>query len=310
MSTKKIILVTGATGAQGGSVANALLQGGQYAVRILTRNAASEKAKALAAAGAEVVIGDLSNRGSLKAAVDGCYGVFGLTNFWEHFEKEYDQGANLIDAVAESNVQHFVLHTLADYHELSNGQYPVPHCDMKAALKRYTKQKGLPATFLEVAFYYENFFTFFPPQRDTFGTYQFGFPQGHTKLAAVSVKDVGGIVARIFAEPEAFIGRTLGAVGADRTCDEYAAAMTRILGVPVQYNYIPRDLYASFGFPGAVELANMFEVQRLYIPNRQKEMEEAYRLNPEMQTFEDWLRKNKELFLAKLQSQSIAAEVY
>ena len=309
MSTKKMILVTGATGAQGGSVAKALLHGGQYAVRILTRHASSEKAKAFAAAGAEVAVGDLNDKASLKAAVDGCYGVFGLTNFWEHFEKEYDLGVNLIDAVANANVQHFVLHTLADYSQLSNGKYPVPHCDMKAALKRYTKQKALPATFLEVAFYYENFLTFFPLQQDQFGTYQFGFPQGHTKLAMVSVEDVGGIVARIFTEPEAFIGRTVGAVGADRTCDEYADAMTRIFGVPVQYNYIPRDLYASFVFPGAVELANMFEVQRLYIANRQNEMDESYRLNPDLQTFESWLSKNKSRFLARLNPQRATAEV-
>jgi uncharacterized protein YbjT (DUF2867 family) len=310
MATKKTILVTGATGAQGGSVAQALLQNGQYDVRILTRRPDSEKAVALHEMGATVYAGDFSDKDSLKAAVDGCYGVFGLTNFWEHYEKEYDLGVNLIDAVAAAGVQHFVLHTLADYNALSGGQFPVPHCDMKAALKRYTKQRGVPATFLEVAFYYENFFTFFPPLPDQFGTYQFGFPQGHTKLAMVSVADVGGIAARIFAEPEAFVGRTIGAVAADATCDDYAATMTRVLGMPVHYNYIPRDLYASFGFPGAVELANRFEVQRLYIPSRQRDLEESYRLNPGMQTFESWLLKNKEALIARMQPQEVADVVY
>ncbi len=309
MTNKRIILVTGATGAQGGSVVRALLQRGEYSVRILTRNAVSEKALALQAQGAEIAVGNLDDKASLAAALDGCYGVFGITNFWEHFGKEYSQGVNLIDAVAESNVKHFVLHTLADYQELSGGRFPVPHCDMKAALKRYTKQKGLPATFLEVAFYYENFFTFFPPKPDQFGTYQFGFPQGHTKLAMVSVEDVGAIVAQVFAQPEAYIGRTVAAIGADDACDEYAAIMTRVLGLPVQYNYIPRDLYASFGFPGAEELANMFEVQRLYITSRQKEMEEAYRMNPAMQPFEKWLRKNKDRFVALLQQQVATEEV-
>ncbi len=310
MATKKTILVTGATGAQGGSVARALLHQGQYQVRILTRNPGSEKAAALGQMGAENFAGDFSNRESLLAAVQGCYGVFGLTNFWEHFEKEYELGVNLIDAVSAAGVQHFVLHTLADYNALSNGQFPVPHCDMKAALKRYTKQKNLAATFFEVAFYYENFFSFFPPVPDQFGTFQFGFPQGNTRLAMVSVNDVGAVVAGIFAEPEAFVGRTVGAVGADDTCHHYAAQMTRILGVPVQYNYIPRDLYASFGFPGAVELANMFEVQRLYIPSRQRDLEVSYRLNPAMQTFEDWLQKNKAAFLARLQPKELAEPVY
>jgi uncharacterized protein YbjT (DUF2867 family) len=310
MPTKKTILVTGATGAQGGSVAQALLQSGQYQVRVLTRRPQSDKAVALQESGAILYTGDFSDKESLKTAVNGCYGVFGLTNFWEHFEKEYDLGINLIDAAAAAGVQHFVLHTLPDYNALSGGQFPVPHCDMKAALKRYTKQKGIPATFLEVAFYYENFLTFFPPTPDQFGNYQFGFPQGQTKLAMVSVADVGGIVNGIIAEPEAFIGRTVGAVGADGTCDEYAAAMTRILGLPVHYNYIPRDLYASFGFPGAVELANMFEVQRLYIPNRQREQEESYRLNPGMQTFESWLMKNKEALLARMRPAAVEDLVY
>jgi hypothetical protein len=211
--------------------------------------------------------------------------------------------------VAESGIKHFVLHTLPDYFELSGGRIPVPHCDQKAALKRYSRQKGLPATYLEVAFYYENFFTFFLPRRDELGNYQFGFPQGYTPLAMVSVEDVGGIVTRIFDEPELFIDRTMGAVGADRTCDEYAASMTRILGVPVQYNHIPHELYAGFDFPGAQELANMFEVQRLYIPNRQKEMEESYRLNPDMQTFETWLAKNKRRLLERLQLKPVAEGV-
>lgn len=70
----------------------------------------------------------------------------------------------------------------------------------------------------------------------------------------ISVEDIGGIVARIFNEPEAFTGRTVGAVGADWSCEEYAAATPPIPGVPVQYKYVSRDLYASFGFPGAAEV--------------------------------------------------------
>ncbi|KIC89751.1 NmrA family NAD(P)-binding protein [Flavihumibacter sp. ZG627] len=77
-----MILVTGATGAQGGSVAKALLEQGKFGVRVLTRNAGSEKALELAAAGAEIVTGDLDDKTSLLQAKQGVYGVFGLTNFW------------------------------------------------------------------------------------------------------------------------------------------------------------------------------------------------------------------------------------
>ena len=301
MTKKKTILVTGATGAQGGSVAKALLQKGEFAVRILTRNAASEKALALQAMGAEIAEGDMADVGSLEKAMKDCYGVFGVTNFWEHYNREYELGINLVEAVAASGISHFVLHTLPDYSALSGGELAVPHCDIKAALKAHSQQLRLPATYLQLAFYYENFLSYFPPMPDQFGTFQFGFPQGHTKLAMVSVEDTGPIVARIFAEPETYIGRTLTAVGADDTCDAYAAAMTRILELPVQYNYIPRELYRTFDFPGAEELANMFEVQRLYIPGRQQEMDECYRIHPAMQSFESWLEKHKEQLVEHLQ---------
>jgi uncharacterized protein YbjT (DUF2867 family) len=300
MQTKKTILVTGATGAQGGSVARALLAENNFAVRILTRNPGGANAIALQQAGAQTVSGDMNDAESLKAAMKDCYGVFAVTNFWEHFENEYQQGKNLVDAVKEMNIRHFVLHTLPDYSKLSSGKYPTPHCDIKAALQEYTKQLGIPATFIQVAFYYENFLNFFPLQHIGDGRFAFGFPQGDTKLAMVAVEDIGGIVASIFNHPAAYIGRVVGAVGADDTCSNYAAIMSKVLDVPVQYNYIPRDVYAAFNFPAAAELANMFEVQRLYITNRQLHLIESYGLNPAMQTFENWLMENKNKFTALL----------
>ncbi|MDB5278709.1 MAG: NmrA-like family domain containing 1 [Ferruginibacter sp.] len=303
MNQKKTILVTGATGAQGGSVAKALLAENNFTVRVFTRNAQSEKALELQQAGAEVVTGDLDDIDSIKNAMHNCYGVFGVTNFWEHFEKEYQQGKNLIEAVKQMNVEHFVLHTLPDYNKLSNGQYPTPHCDIKAALQAYTNTQNIPATFMQVAFYYENFFTFFPLQKSADGGYSFGFPQGDTKLAMVSIEDLGPVVAAVFNHPAEYIGRTVGVVGADDTCYEYAATLSRVLEKKVNYHYIPRDEYAALGFAGAEELANMFEVQRLYIPQRQIDLIESYGLNPAMQPFERWLSKNKSRFTAMMQTE-------
>jgi len=310
MSKERTILVTGATGAQGGSVAKALLQQGLFAVRILTRNPGSQKAVELKRMGAEVFVGDMFDETSLEAAMKNCYGVFGVTSYWEHFKKEFSQGMNLVEAVAASNVEHFVFHTMPDYKALSGGVLDVPHCDIKALLKSYSQELRLPATYLQVAFYYENFLNLFPLKQDQFGTFQFGFPQGHSKLAMVSVEDIGPIVANVFAQPENYIGRTLTAVGADETCDTYAASMTKVLRIPVQYNHIPRDLYRNLGFTGAAELANFFDVQRVYISNRQKEMRESYELNPKMQTFESWLAKNKERFLAHFHYQLVEEVIY
>ncbi|MFT3932552.1 MAG: NmrA/HSCARG family protein [Chitinophagaceae bacterium] len=300
MNLKKLILVTGATGAQGSSVVKALLADNEFAVRILTRNASSEKALALKALGASVAEGDMNDVESLKNAMKDCYGVYGVTNFWEHFDNEYQLGKNLVDAVKESNIQHFVFHTLPDLHKLSHGKYPVPHCDMKAKLEQYTRSLSIPATFIRIAFYYENFFNFFPLQRNEDNSYSFGFPQGDTKLAMISVEDIGGMVATIFNHPQEYIKRVVGAVGADETCYEYAATMSKVLQKEVRYHYIPHNEYAALGFPGAEELANMFEAQRLHINNRLIDLIETYALNPQAQTFEKWVAKNKTRFEAMM----------
>lgn len=297
---KKIILVTGATGAQGGSVAKALLDKNQFSVRILTRNPKSKKALALQLAGAEVVQGDLNDVESLKRSMNGCYGVFGVTDFWEHYEDEYRLGKNLVDAVSLSNIKHFVFSSLANYGQLSKGVLPVQSYDMKAELQSYAKSLNLPATFVQASFYYENLFGFFPLQKDEAGDYFFGSPQGDTKLATISVEDYGGIVATVFEYPNEYIGRTFRAVGTDSTCAEYASILSDVLQQKVYYKYIPREEFAALGFPGAKEFANMFEVQRLYIPNRLVDMIESYGLNSNMHSFKNWAIKNKSKIEATL----------
>ncbi len=296
MQSKKIILVTGATGAQGGSVARALLQHNNFSVRIFTRNAQSPQAIALEAAGAEIFQGDLEDTASLAKAVEGCYGVYGVTNFWEHFEKEAVHGRNLINAVMHAGVEHFIFHTLPDYQKISNGMYRVPHCDIKASLQHYAASVGIPATFIHMAFYYENFLSFFPPQKGADGKFHVGFPQGDTKLAMASVEDLGYVVAAIFNHPSDYIGRTVGVVGDDQPCQSYAASMSAHMQQDIQYSHIPYENYAALGFPGAEELAAMFEVQRLFIKGRQQDLEESRSLYPGMRSFDQWMAENKGRF--------------
>ncbi|MBS1661208.1 MAG: NmrA/HSCARG family protein [Bacteroidetes bacterium] len=309
IQTRPTILVFGATGAQGSSVAYRLLKNRGYHVRCITRNPGSEKALALEAAGAEIVGGDLDDIHSLLDAMQGCYGVFGVTNFWEHFEKEFQQGKNLIDAAHQSGIAHLIFSSLPSYSDLSSGQLPVPHCDIKAALENYARSLQIPATFIHMPFFYENFFSFFPPQKEADGNYYFGFPQGNTPLAMTSAEDLGPIVALIFSCPTLYMGRTVGVVGEDRPCKEYAAIMSRVLGVTIRYRHIQRDIFAGFGFPGAEELANMFEVQRLYIPRRSQHVMESYGMNPGMQSFESWVLRNKTQFLELLNQPEYAQEI-
>jgi len=291
-----MVLVTGATGAQGGSVARHLLRGGRFAVRALTRKPEAEKARVLRAAGAEVVQADLEDIMALRAAMEGCYGVFGVTNYWEHFDGEYRQGRNLVDAVAASKVEHFVFSTLPFAKKISHGVLEVPHLDVKGRLEEYARSKPTPATFVHVAFYFENFLSHFSPRRRTSGDYAFGFPQGETPLAAVCVEDVGGVVSAILERRDEWLGRTLGIVGDHLPPGRYAESMGRVLGRPIVYSHIPREVFASLGFPGAADLANMFEFNRIFMPSRQADLQQSRELYPGIQSFEAWLQANAERF--------------
>ena len=290
----KTILVFGATGGQGGSVARHLLSRGQFAVRAFTRNPESPAAQALAEAGAEVVQGNLDDVASIEAALDGVYGVFGVTNFWEHFAKEAEQGRNLVSAVAKANVKHLVLSTLPPIEKATGGALRSPHFDIKAEYEDYARSLGIPSTFIHVPFYYDNFLAFFPPRPAGDGTYQFGFPQGDTPLAAMAVEDVGAIVARVFEQPDKYLGQVLRLAGDEIPPQQYAETMSRYTGADVRYAYIPRETFAAFGFPGAEDLADMFEFYRLHIPSRKQEIAEWRAIVPELMTFDAWMAKNKE----------------
>lgn len=171
-------------------------------------------------------------------------------------------------------------------------------------MARYCQSKpGLNFTFVHPAFYFENFLSYFPPQPNGDGTFSFGFPQGTTPLAGIAIEDLGGIVAPVFSQPQTYIGKTVGAVTVDLTGAEYAEQMSEVLGIKVTYNDIPRDVFASFGFPGAEDLANMFTLNKLYITSRKEEMEESHRLFPGFTSFAQWMKENKQHLNQSLKNQ-------
>ena len=299
---RPVVLVTGATGAQGGSVVRHLLRRGRFAVRALTRNPGGAAASELRELGAEVVRSDLSDFASLRDAIAGCYGVFGVTNFWEHFDGEYQQGLNLVDAVSDSGVGHFVFSTLPGVGDLTHGALSVPHFDLKARMEAYARSLSVPATFVHIAYYFDNFLSFFVPRRQEDGSYRFGFPQGDTRLAGVAAEDVGGVTATIFERGAEFIGRSLYVVGDDLAPVDYAAVMTRVTGRPITYAHIPREVFASFGFPGAADLADMFEFYRTRVPNWQADLVRSRELYPDIQSFEGWVAKHRTRLESALES--------
>jgi uncharacterized protein YbjT (DUF2867 family) len=309
MSDKKIIAIVGATGAQGGGLAEAILSDSQseFSVRAITRNINSDKAKALASRGAEVVSADLDNVESLTKAFRGAYGVYALTNFWEHFspEKETAQAKNIADAALEAGVQHVIWSSLEDTRNwvpLSDnrmptlmGKYKVPHFDSKGEAEKFFQQPGLTSTILRTSFYWDNFIYFgLGPKKGADGKLAITFPMGDKRLPGIAASDIGKCAYGIFKAGDTYKNKTIGIAGEHLTGAQMAASFTRVLGIDVKYNDVPADVYRSFGFPGADEMGNMFQFKRDfeadYVGGR--DLQQARSINPALQSFDQWLDQN------------------
>ena len=309
MAEKNVIAVVGATGAQGSGLVRAILAdpNGGYAVRALTRNPAGDKAKALAAAGAEVVPADLDDRSSLERAFNGANGAYCLTNFWEHFsaEKEVAQAENMARAAKTAGVRHVIWSTLEDtrrWMPLSDdrmptlhGKYKVPHFDGKGEADAKFREQGVPTTWLLTSFYWENFIFFGSgPKRGADGKLALTLPLGDAKLPGIAVEDIGKCAYAIFRRDKEFIGRTVGIAGEHLSGQEMASAMSAALGQEVRYVDVPPEVFRGFGFPGADDVGNMFQFKRDFNEDYRKArpVEFARSLNPEMQNFKTWLGRH------------------
>src|SRR5262245_59900322 len=309
--SKRVITVFGATGAQGGGLARAILadSSGQFSVRAVTRKPDSPNARALAAEGAEIVVADIDDVASLERAMAGTYGVYAVTNYWEHFspEKEYTQATDLAEAARRAKVEHIIWSTLEDTREtlpadgkrmpVLAGKYNVPHFDAKGAANKEFTSRGLPVTLLFTSFYWENFIYFgMGPKPGPDGELAIAFNMGDAKMPAIAVGDIGGAAFGIFKQGRAAIGRSIGIAGEHLSGNELAEAFTRVLGRTVRYNAVSNETFRGFGFPGADDLGNMFQFKHDFEKQFRalRDVEATRRLYPQLQTFEQWLRRNRE----------------
>jgi uncharacterized protein YbjT (DUF2867 family) len=307
--SKKILAVTGATGAQGGGLVRAILANpnGDFVARAITRKPDGDKARELAKLGVEVVAADLDDTASLTKAFAGAYGAFCLTNFWEHFsgEKETAQGHSLAQAAKNAGVKHAIWSTFEDTRRrvpLSDdrmptihGKYKVPHFDSKGEANRFFTELGVPTTFLLTSFYWDNLIYFgMGPKKGPDGRLAFTLPMGDKKLPGIAAEDIGKCAYGIFQRPD-LIGKTVGIAGDHLTGGQMAAALTEALGQPVVYNAVTAAAYRSFGFPGADDLGNMFQYkcdfESAYCGDR--ELAFSRSLAPGLQTFAQWLARHK-----------------
>jgi uncharacterized protein YbjT (DUF2867 family) len=310
MTDKRIIAVLGATGAQGGGLARAILhdKASPFKVRAITRDAGSDKAKELAALGAEIVAADVDDAASLENAFAGAHGAFCVTFYWAHFspEKELAQAAGMAQAAKRAGLQHVIWSTLEDTRArvplgddrmpTLMGKYKVPHFDAKGEADHFFRDAGVPTTFLLTSFYWDNLIYFgMGPQRGPDGKLAITMPMGDKKLPGIAAEDIGKCAYGVFKRGEEFVGKTVGIAGEHLTGAQMAAALTRALGQDVGYNSVPPEVYRGFGFPGADDLGNMFQYKRdfeaAFCGVRDLALSRA--LNPELQTFDAWLARNK-----------------
>ena len=309
--SKKTIAVVGATGAQGGGLIRAILAdpSGGFAARALTRDPNGAKAKELAKLGAEVVAADVDDVDSLKNAFAGAHGAFCVTFFWDHLspERELAQARAMARAAKDAGVKHVVWSTLEDTRRwvplddprmpTLQGKYKVPHFDAKGEANSIFSDLGVPTTFLNTSFYWDNLIHFgMGPKKGPDGRLTFVLPMGDKRLPGIAAEDIGRCAYGIFKRGSAFVGKTVGIAGEHLTGAQMAAELSRALGQEVVHGAVTPEVYRGLGFPGADDLGNMFQFKRdfeAYFCGA-RDLAFSRSLNPQLQTFAQWLATNKE----------------
>jgi len=235
MGTNRTIVVTGATGRQGGATARHLLAA-DMPIRILVRDPEKPAARELEAAGAEVVVGDLLDPPSLRDAFEGAYGVYSMQT-WRGpggIEAEKAGGFNVAQAAADANVEHLVYSSVGGADRAPG----LAHFASKWAIEQRITELGVPATFLRPAFFMDNF------RWQAAGIREGRLVQGakpETRLQMIAVDDIGAFATLAFASPAEWIGRTIELAGDELTLLEVAAEFAEKLGRPVSYSMAPEN---------------------------------------------------------------------
>ena len=277
----KVIAVTGATGQQGGAVAQKLLADG-WKVRALTRDLDKPAAQALASAGAQLVAGDMDSRPELDAAFEGAYGVFSVQNFWlpsVGYEGEIQQGRNVANAAKAADVRHLIYSSVGAAHR-GMGQ---KHFESKWIIEQYIQSLNIPHTILRPAAFFENFNW----ERASILNGKFNAiglrPEKERQL--IAVEDIAVFVALAFANSEEYLGKTIELAGDALTESQLAETFANVIGRPVELS-----MPTEGGWGSEEEMNAMFnffngEAYDADIPVLRK-------LHPGLLTLEEYLRKN------------------
>ncbi|WP_229700623.1 NmrA/HSCARG family protein [Streptomyces camponoticapitis] len=303
MSGRRTIAVLGATGNQGGGLVRAVLDdpAAPFAVRAITRNAGSGRARELAARGATIVEADLGDPASLRPAFVDAHGAYVVTNFFESMSADVEkaQARAAAGAVKDAGVSHVIWSTLEDTRtalagsgvpELQ-GTYTVPHFDAKDDANAYFRELGVPTTFLRTTFFWEAFTQGLGPRRGEDGTLALTLPLGERRLSGIASEDIGRTAYGIFKRGVELVGETVSIAGEHLTGQQYAAAFARALTEPVEYRPMTVEQFRALRQPTSDEFANMFryyhDAEAEFTGDR--ELSKVRDLNPRLQSFDQWL---------------------
>lgn len=230
-----VVLITGATGNQGGALANELLKSGHRVVA-MTRKPESEAAKSLASRGAQVIQGDLNDEASLKRAVQGKWGVLGVQNTWEAgVEGEEEQGHRLAKIARAGGVQHYVYTSVAS----ADRKTGIPHFENKSRIEGTVRELGFPSyVIVRPVFFMENLLgPWFKPGIAN-GQLAVGIKPG-TKLQMIAVRDIGKYLARAFEQNEKLANQEIDIAGDELTMPETARILSDATGKTVRHVQVP-----------------------------------------------------------------------
>lgn len=278
-NSDQLILVAGATGQQGGAVARHLLSAG-FKVRALTRDGKSDKAQALIAQGAELVQGNLEDRAALDQALRGVHGVFSVQNFWlpeVGYDGEIKQGKLLADAAQAANVKHFVYSSVGAA-DRGMGQ---KHFESKWQIEQHIHALELPSTILRPVAFMDNYNW----QRAAIsnGTFTgFGLRSEKT-IQLIAVEDIGAFATLAFEHPQVYLGKTIEIAGDELTEMQIAAALTRVIGRPVQLA-APQMPEGAAPSPEQLAMFTFFNGQ-----GYDADVPALRQIYPALHTFEQWL---------------------
>ncbi|BEJ14619.1 hypothetical protein CspHIS471_0403860 [Cutaneotrichosporon sp. HIS471] len=294
MSANKVIIF-GVTGVQGASVARALLTNPKFSVWGVTRNPASKSSQEMEKLGVNLIKGDLGDASSYADALKGAAGVFLNVNFWAHYKGnnadeardiETAQSNAAVDACKAAGVGLVVYSALE-----SVGKFPIPHFDAKAAVVKYIKAQGVPATILYSSYYFTNLLSAKLEERGDEIVLKLPLPDD-TVIPAFNANQIGLFARLAFENPQEWTGKDMFACGENVRVDKMVSVLSDLSGRKYVTMGVNRDDFLAL--PGQIDQELWLNYRAFVDGLMSRNPEESRKLVPEVQDFTTWVKADKD----------------